>query len=174
MPLPQPTSTAFTVVAGSSVASSPRQPRVVPCVPVPKARPASMRTIAASAAARPPQLAVPRHDQVRAPKRSGTYWSIHAFPILVLDLAEARPSVEFVVEAQCREQDQRIGVVGKHMVSAVRPQRQFADAGLEDRLLVRRIRVRVGERDRECADVFQRAFIKRLLASVQGGKSRKG
>ena len=43
MPLPQPTSTALAVSAGSSVASSSRQPRVVACVPVPKARPASMR-----------------------------------------------------------------------------------------------------------------------------------
>ena len=44
MPLPQPTSTAFTVSAGSSVASISRQPRVVAWVPVPKARPASMRS----------------------------------------------------------------------------------------------------------------------------------
>ena len=42
MPLPLPTSTALTVSAGSSVASISRQPRVVACVPVPKARPASI------------------------------------------------------------------------------------------------------------------------------------
>ena len=42
MPLPQPTSTALAVSAGSSVASISRQPRVVACVPVPKAMPASI------------------------------------------------------------------------------------------------------------------------------------
>ena len=44
MPLPLPTSIALTVSRGSSVASNLRQPRVVACVPVPKARPASMRS----------------------------------------------------------------------------------------------------------------------------------
>ena len=42
MPLPQPTSTALAVSARSSVASSSRQPRVVACVPVPNAMPASI------------------------------------------------------------------------------------------------------------------------------------
>ena len=42
MPLPQPTSTALAVSARSSVASIFRQPRVVACVPVPNAMPASI------------------------------------------------------------------------------------------------------------------------------------
>ena len=96
-----------------------------------------------------------------------------AFPVLVLDFAEAclRPVERWIERFQRGEQQQCIRVVREQRAQRQGvPQRRLADTGFEDRLLVRGVGFCVEERDREYTDVLQRAFVARLFgfAAAQG------
>ncbi len=174
-PEPQPkssTAASVSVPSAASESSHCRHRDVVGCVPEPKARPDPtgprphrgdpLRKATAGSRAR---------SSVRAPKCSGTYWSIQARSQSWSSTVRKRACDQ----SQCRikriqrgEQPQRVGVVREQRAESQRiPQRRLADAGFEDGMFVRGVRFGVEQRHRQRADLVQRLFVAWLLGSRQ-------
>ena len=94
-----------------------------------------------------------------------------ARPVLVSDVAKRdlrRFNPGHQVRKRMRESRAiRIGIEQGLQYECI-PQRRFAHARLEDRALVGRIHVGIGERDRQGAEVFQCGFDAGLLRGAQG------
>ena len=118
------------------------------------------------------KFVVPRHDPgARAETHRLELVQPRTFPVLILDLLEAYlgPVEAGIERLQRGQQQQRIGVgIEQRGQGHLAPQRDLADAGFEDRLLVGGIEVRVLQCHRQRADVLQRALDARLLVFAAG------
>ena len=179
MPEPQPkSSTRASCNAPSSANESShcRHSDVVGCVPEPKARPGSSRTTAASAVSASSGSGWFHGTiQVRRPKCSGTYWSIHARSQSWSSTVRKRAcdqSSAGIEGFQRGEQQQCIGVVREQRAAAATSSHSGVSPTPGSRIACSFGGVRVGieQGHRQRADVFQRGFVARLLgfAAAQG------
>ena len=113
------------------------------------------------------QCVIPRHDP-GACAEVQRHVLVHpcTLPVLVFDLAKAglRPVQAGIERVQRGQQQQWIGVgVEQRRQRHFAPDRHLADAGFEDRALVRRLGVSIEQCHRERADILKRVLIARLF-----------